>query len=328
MKTKKKTPKVKFQKNHYRIISDNNKPKENIHKEDDNETFSYSFSNRNNPKIINNISSSNLLNKEKGPKRPNIILQKIKLEIDDINKNRYFNIPIENNYTYTYNNNNNADNDDKIDENEHNENKMILRQKKRKKILLKNNSEKEEKNSPHKVSYDKKVKMKKRKIKEKEIKINIDDNDNNDNYKKIDKLKEIINKKINKNKKEACNKQSKENSNSNDNEGVFFYNGCDNYIIKEKYKNNILNNKPKIIISHNKINSCSTVNTLSINLEKPKIEINNNFNSKSINFLKFYPNNNFKSMANYIKKNLQKIRYQYPGNIKNQKILILNLILI
>ena len=318
MKTKKKTPKVKFLKNHYRIISDNNIVEENIHKEEDNETFSYSFSNRNNPKIINNASSSYLLNKEKGPKRPNLILQKIKMENDDINKNRYFNIPFENNYTYTYNNNNNnADNDDKNGENEHNENKMILRQKKRKKILLKNNSEKEEKNSPHKVSSEKKVKIKKKKIKEKEIKINIDDNNNNN--KKIDKLKEIINKKINKNKKEESNKQSKENSNSNDNEGVFFYNGCNNYIIKEKYKNNILNNRPRITISHNKINSCSTVNTLSINLEKPKIEINNNFNSKSINFLKFYPNNNIKSMANLVSKNKNTKSHKIIGKIYKKK---------
>ena len=161
------------------------------------------------------------------------------------------------------------------------------------------------------------MKIKKKKIKEKEIKINIDDNNNNN--KKIDKLKEIINKKINKNKKEESNKQSKENSYSNDNEGVFFYNGCDNYIIKEKYKNNILNNKPKITISHNKINSCSTVNTLSIKLEKPKIEINNNFNSKSINFLKFYPNNNFKSMANLVSKNKNTKSHKIIGKIYKKK---------
>ena len=318
MKTKKKTPKVKFLKNHYRIISDNNKPEEKIRKEDDNETFSYSYSNKNNPKIINNASSSYLLKKEKGTKRPNIILQNIKLENDDINKKRYFNIPFENNYTYTYNNNANND-DDKNGENEHNENKMILRQKKRKKIFLKNNTEKEEKNTSHKDNSDKKVKIKKRKIKEKEIKINNDNNNKNNKNNKIDKLKEIINKKINKNKKEESNKQSKENSYSNDNEGVFFYNGCDNYIIKEKYKNNILNNKPKITISHNKINSCSTVNTLSIKLEKPKIEINNNFNSKSINFLKFYPNNNFKSMANLVSKNKNTKSHKIIGKIYKKK---------
>ena len=314
MKTKKKTPKVKFIKNHYRISSDNNKPEEYMHKEDGNDTFSYSYSNRNNQKIINNVSSPHLLSKEKGLKRPNIILQKIKMENDDINRNRYFNIPYEKNYTYTYNDN--KDNDDKNGEKDDNENKMILRQKKRKKILLKNNSEKEEKNP----NSDKKEKIKKRKIKEKEIKINIDDNDN----KKIDKLKEIINKKINKNIKEEINhkksnhKQPKENPDE-DSEEVFFYNGCNNYIIKEKYKNNILNNKPKITISHNKINSCSTVSTLSINLQKPKIEINNNFNSKSINVLKFYPNNNYKSMSNLVSKNKNIKSHKIIGKIYKKK---------
>ena len=302
---KKKTQKIKMLKNHYRIKNDNNKSKDNIYEENDNNTFSYSYLAGNNLTMVNNASSSYLLNKEKDSKKANIILQKIKMENDDINKKRNFNITLERNYSYLNYDENDDENENEKNVSENaNENKMILRQKKRKKILLKSNDEDEENKSAKKVNSDKKVKIKKRKNKEKVNKIKFDDD------KKSDNLKNFISKKINKINKEEDNKQAKENSNENGE--VFFYNGCDNYIIKEKYKNNILNNNPKININNNPINSCSTANSLSINLEKSKIEINNNFNSKSINVIQFYPNDNCKSMSNIMSKN---------KNTKSQKII-------
>ena len=306
---KKKNQKIKILKNHYRIKNDNNKSKDDIYEEKDNNTFSYTYISEYNLTTVNNASSSYLLNKEKEPKKSNIILQKIKMENDDINKNRNFNITLQRNYSYlNYDDNDNSN--DYGNENEKNvsadanENKMILRQKKRKKILLKSNDE----NKDNKT--DKKAKIKKKKIKEKINKIKIDF----DIIQKSDKIKDIISKKvnkINKIKKEENNKKIEENS--NDNEEVFFYNGCDNYIIKEKYKNNILNN------NQNPINSCSTENIVSINYEKPKIEINNNFNSKSINVIQFYQNDKCKSMKNIISKNKNTKSQKTLGKIYKKK---------
>ena len=194
-----------------------------------------------------------------------------------------------------------------------NKNKMILRQKKRKKILLKSNDENEDNKSSKKINSDKKAKNKKRKNKEKINKIKI----NFDFDKKSDKMKDIINKKINKIYKEEDNKKTKENS--NDNDEVFFYNGCDNYIIKEKYKNNILTSNPKVSLNQNPINSCLSANTVSISFEKPKIEINNNFNSKSINVIQFYPNVNCKSTSNIMSKNKNTKSKQTIGKIYKKK---------
>ena len=307
---KKKSQRIKILKSHYRIKNDNNKSKDSIVEENDHNTFSYSYLSGGNLPMVNSTSSSYLLNKEKDSKKANIILQKIKMENDDINKNRNFNGTLKRNYSYL-----NYD-DDKDDENENNvsaeanENKMILRQKKRKKLFLKNNDEKEENKSDKKIS-DKKVKNKKRRNKEKISKIKFDDD------KKEDKIKGIITKKINKIYKEEDNKKTKENS--NDSDEVFFYNGCDNYIIKEKYKNNILKTTPKININKNPINSCSTPSNVSINFGKPKIEINNNFNSKSINVIQFYPNDNCKSMNNILSKSKNTKSQKNIGKIYKKK---------
>ena len=321
---KKKTQKIKILKNHYRIKNDNNKSKDNIYEEKDSDTYSYSYSylSGNNLTKVNNASSSFLMKKEKEkekePKKANIILQKIKMENDDINKNKNFNITLNRNYSYlNYDDNDNSK--DYENENEKNvsadanENKMILRQKKRKKILLKSNDENEDNKSSKKINSDKKVKTKKRKNKEKINKIKI----NFDFDKKSDKMKDIINKKINKIYKEEDNKKTKENS--NDNDEVFFYNGCDNYIIKEKYKNNILTSNPKVNLNQNPINSCLSANTVSISFEKPKIEINNNFNSKSINVIQFYPNVNCKSTSNIMSKNKNTKSKQTIGKIYKKK---------
>ena len=317
---KKKTQKIKILKNHYRIKNGNNKSKDNIDEENDNSTYSYSYLSGNNLTMVNNASSSYLLKKEKEPKKANIILQKIKMENDDINKNKNFNSTLQRNYSYL----NYEDNDfskDYENENEKNvsvdgnESKMILRQKKRKKIFLKSNDESEDNKSAKKVNSDKKVKIKKKKKKKiNKIKIKFDFD------KKSDNMKDIISKKINKiniNNKEEDSKKSKENS--NDNDEVFFYNGCDNYIIKEKYKNKILTSTSNMIINQNPINSCTPRNTVSINFEKPKIEINNNFNSKSINVIQFYPNDNCKSTNNILSKNNNTKSQKTLGNIYKKK---------
>ena len=315
---KKKTQKIRILKNHYRIKNDNNKSKDSIYEENDNSTYSYSYLSGNNLTMVNNASSAYLLNKEKEPKKANIILQKIKMENDDINKNKNFNITLQRNYSYLNYDDNDFSNDFENEKNvsvDGNECKMILRQKKRKKIFLKSNDESEDNKSAKKVNSDKKVKIKKKKNKKiNKIKINFDFD------KKSDNMKDTISKKINKiNKinKEEDSKKTKENS--NDNDEVFFYNGCDNYIIKEKYENNILTSNPKVIINQNPINSCSPRNTVSINFQKPKIEINNNFNSKSINVIQYFPNDNCKSTNNILSKNKNTKSQKSLGNIYKKK---------
>ena len=162
-------------------------------------------------------------------------------------------------------------------------------------MLLKN-VENEEKNTPGKikVNSERRVKIKSRKIKEQKKDYKMKSNEGI-----IQNIsKEILDKRIKKN----SNKQNKEASDKNN--GVYFYSGINNYIIKEKYQNNIINNKPKVNKNPIQINSNSTFKKIQNNFNNSNISLNNNnFKNQSINFQKIYPKNNFQSLNNLILKN-------------------------
>lgn len=119
------------------------------------------------------------------------------------------------------------------------------------------------------------------------------------------KSKEIFDKRINKN----GNKKNKETSESNND--VYFYSGINNYIIKEKYQNNVLNQQPKINKKPIQINSYSSFKNIKNNFNNSNITNNNNLKNQSINFQKIYPKNNFQSLNNLILKNK---KAKKPGN--------------
>ena len=279
MKTKKKMPNLLFFKNYNEYtISNNQNTNNKIYIEDN--SNNYPTTKGNIIRDLSKIGTSYLTSNKKDFK------EKANLK-KDINKNNYFNIPLTNNFNIlNYINNG---------ENDFNENKMFLRQKKRKKMLLKNAKENEEKNIPGKikVNSERRVKMKSKKIKGHK---NEDKIKNNENV--INNIsKEILDKRIKKNN----NKKSKETSDSNN--GVYFYSGINNYIIKEKFQNNVLNHQQKINKKPIQINSYSSFKNIKNNLNNSNISLNNNIKNQSINFQKVYPKNNFQSLNNLILKN-------------------------
>ena len=288
MKTKGKMPNLLFFKNYNEhIISNNHTTNDIIYIEENSNDYPTTKGNR----IIDlsKIGTSYLSSNKKVyfKEKPNIK--------KDINKNNYFKIPLTNNFNtmnYTYNGENNI-----------NENKMFLRQKKRKKVLLKSDMENEEKNIPGKikVNSERRVKIKSRRIKGQKK----DDKMKNNEDIIYNKSKEIFDKRIKKN----GNKKNKETSESNND--VYFYSGINNYIIKEKYQNNVLNQQPKINKKPIQINSYSSFKNIKNNFNNSNITNNNNLKNQSINFQKIYPKNNFQSLNNLILKNK---KAKKPGN--------------
>lgn len=258
--------------NHHKISIKNIKANNTMYNKDYN-SYDYSFKKGNNIKIINNLGSSYIINKEKEYQKSNIIVTKINQ--NDKNKKNNFYLPFKKDY--------NSFNEYKDDNKEINfdENKMILRQKRKKILQKKNINDKEEK-----------IKVK-----------TMDDKNINKNKIKYDKLKEIINKR-NFNNNMNNKKIIKVNTTYN-NDDVYFYNGRDNFIIKEKYNNIVLNNGPIFNIHSNQIPGLHVIPNHINQLNKPKIEVNNFFNTNSINFQKIYPNEKLSSSNKIIiKKNI------------------------
>ena len=163
----------------------------------------------------------------------------------------------------------------------------------------------------------KSIKFKFRKV-NKIVKENSPKNDDDDNNIYENQLKEASSEKIN---DEASNEQSQDDSIDNKNDEIFFYNGCDNYIIKENFKNNMLNNGQILNIIPNQITSFTTINTISgqLNqLNKPKIEVNNYFNSNSFNFQEIYSKDN-KNQNIYKKKITKSSLSLFKNYEKNKK---------
>ena len=322
MDTKEKIKKIQFHNKHHKIMNNNNKVNKSLNDKDYNNEYFYIK--RNNTKLIDNESSSNLKDNERGQIKPKKIFENSNQNNKDI-RNTYFNLPLEKNYTsfneYTYNKDNNCN------ENDMEEYKMILRQKKRKKISLEKNIEHEvedkdeDKSMLENISTNsgKSIKFKFRKV-NKIVKENSPKNDDDDNNIYENQLKEASSEKIN---DEASNEQSQDDSNDNKNDEIFFYNGCDNYIIKENFKNNMLNNGQILNIIPNQITSFTTINTISgqLNqLNKPKIEVNNYFNSNSFNFQEIYSKDNSKSINNIFSKKRKLKKRNKNQNIYKKKI--------
>ena len=314
MDSKKKTKKIKFHNKHHKIMNNNNnKDNNNLNNKEYN--YDYFHIKRNNIKIFDNINSSNLKDYEKGPIHPEIILRNSN-QNNKIRSN-YFNFPYEKNSNSNINDNNYNINK--------NENKMILEQKKRNKISLKEMYQKEEEEVEDEdqeedenieeniFTYsDKESKLKFRKIDKIFKEHNIKNRDNNNNMNE-EQLNEVLSEKS---ENEENEEHSQDISNDNNNDDVFFYNGCDNFMIKENYKNNQLNNRQILNINPNQLTSFTTINTLTDQLKhlnKPKIEVNNYFNSNSINFQKIYSKGNSQSMNSLC------IKRRRPKK-KNQKV--------
>ena len=276
MKAKKKMPNLRFYNEH--TISNNQNTNDKIYIEDNSKNYPTTKGKK--IRDFSKIGTTYLTSNKKEYFKEKANLKK------DMNKNNYFNIPLTNNFNIlNYINNG---------ENDINENKMFLRQKKRKKILLKNAMENEEKTIPGKtkVNSERRVKIKSKKIK----RLKNEDKIKNNESVIYNMPKEILDKRIKKNN----NKKNKETADSNN--GVYFYSGINNYIIKEKLQNNAINHQQKINKKPIQINSYNSFKNIKNNFNS-NISLNNNIKNQSINFQKIYPKNNFQSVNNLILKN-------------------------
>ena len=281
MKTKKKTPNLIFLKNYNDHVNSNkHTTNDKIYIEENSNNYPITKGN-----IITDLSKigTSYLSSNKRE----YFKEKTNLR-NDINKKNYFNIPLTSNFnTLSYINNG---------ENDTNENKMFLRQKKRKKMLLKNDMKNEEKNIPGKikVNSERRDKLKSRKIKG----LKKGDKMKNEENTKYRISKELMDRRIKKNN----NKKNKETSENNSE--VYFYSGINNYIIKEKYQNNLLNQQQKANKKPVQISSYSSFKNIKNKSNTSNNTLNNNnLKNKSINFQKIYPKNQFQSLNNLILKN-------------------------
>ena len=308
MKKRKKSSNLDFSGNHHNIIY-NNKINLNIY--DEQYKGNTSYLNNNNVKMKESIGSSYLLGDIN--KKSDTILQKIKnkskkrKKLFDINSKNTYKIKI--NYT-TLNENNDITNNSNFNINE---NKEIFKTKKKKKILLKKNFEDYYNDNPEKHNtYKDKIEIKSEK--------NININNNKDETKKYNLLKQIIRRRM-KNNNHTNEIKSEENSKSSSNEDIYIYNGCDNFLIKEKYKKNVLNdiqNNDDNKSNDNKSNNYQQIKTNNDNSKK-KLIVNTRKNKKF--YVKIYKKkitNNSLSLSKNNKKEDNDI-YSYNNNLYNSR---------
>ena len=308
MKKRKKSSNLDFSGNHHNIIY-NNKINLNIY--DEQYKGNTSYLNNNNIKMKESIGSSYLLGDIN--KKSDTILQKIKnkskkrKKLFDINSKNTYKIKI--NYT-TLNENNDITNNSNFNIDE---NKEIFKTKKRKKILLKKNFEDYYNDNPEKHNtYKDKIEIKSEK--------NININNNKDETKKYNLLKQIIRRRM-KNNNHTNEIKSEENSKSSSNEDIYIYNGCDNFLIKEKYKKNVLNDIQNNDVNKNndyKSNNYQQIKTNNNNSKK-KLIVNTRKNKKF--YVKVYKKkitNNSLSLSKNNKKEDNDI-YSYNNNLYNSR---------
>lgn len=227
--------------------------------------------NGNSLKMLDAIGSSYLVTDNNRKRKPKTMLQKIKNQNDMIKKQYFYNDLEGSNKVHFAT----SFNEERIYNDNDIINKAMNNKKKKKRSVLKNSSEEEEIINFEYFMINSEKRRKK--IENKKEKKNSKDNKiTNIDIHNCDKLKEILKRKNYKKYQNETNKNKLyKNSQNSIKEDIYIYNGCDNFLVKDQLKKNLLN---------------STTNILS--------------NVKLTNYKKMYMNN-INSMKNLALKNVK-----------------------